>query len=100
MEKHFKEFKERIIGNDQTFKTPYGEQKMIYADWVASGRLYQDIEDLISHRFGPFVANTHTETSETGTIMTKAYHHAKDIISKIINHPPNVGFALLRNSDK
>ena len=85
MEKHFKEFKERIVGNNQTFKTPYGEQKMIYADWVASGRLYKDIEDIISHRFGPFVANTHTETSETGTIMTKAYHHAKDIIRNHVN---------------
>jgi len=89
MEKYFKEFKERIIGNDQTFKTPYGEQKMIYADWVASGRLYQDVEDIISHRFGPYVANTHTETSETGTIMTKAYHHAKDIIRNHVNANEN-----------
>ncbi len=85
MEKYFEGFKERIIGNNQVFKTPYGEQQMIYADWIASGRLYQDIEDIISHRFGPFVANTHTETSETGTIMTQAYHHAKEIIRNHVN---------------
>ena len=85
MEQHFKKYRERITGHNQTFTTPYGEKKMIYADWVASGRLYNDIEDIISNRFGPFVANTHTETSETGTIMTKAYHHAKDIIRNHVN---------------
>jgi len=85
MEQYFEKFRERTIGHNQTFTTPYGKQKMIYADWVASGRLYKDIEDIISNRFGPFVANTHTETSETGTIMTKAYHHAKDIIRKHVN---------------
>jgi selenocysteine lyase/cysteine desulfurase len=85
MEQYFKQFKEKVIGNALVFKTPYGEKKMIYADWVASGRLYKDIEDIISHRFGPYVANTHTETSESGTIMTKAYHHAKDIIRKHVN---------------
>jgi len=85
MEQYFEKFRERTIGHNQTFTTPYGEQKMIYADWVASGRLYKDIEDIISNRFGPFVANTHTETSETGTIMTKAYHHAKDIIRNHVN---------------
>jgi selenocysteine lyase/cysteine desulfurase len=85
MEQHFKKFRTHTIGFDQTYTTPYGEQKMIYADWVASGRLYSDIEDILAHRFGPFVANTHTETSETGTIMTKAYHHAKDIIRNHVN---------------
>lgn len=89
MEQYFKKYKENTIGNNQSFTTPYGEKKMIYADWVASGRLYKDIEDIISNRFGPFVANTHTETSETGTIMTKAYHHAKDIIRKHVNASEN-----------
>jgi hypothetical protein len=27
------------------------------------------------NEFGPFVANTHTETTVSGTAMTKAYHH-------------------------
>jgi hypothetical protein len=26
------------------------------------------------NEFGPFVANTHTETTVSGTAMTKAYH--------------------------
>ena len=80
MEKYFTPFREKTIGIDQTFETPYGVQKMIYADWIASGRLYSDIEHQISNVMGPFLGNTHTETSETGTLMTKSYHHAKDIM--------------------
>ena len=89
MEKYFQKFREQVIGRNHPFTSPYGEQKIIYADWVASGRLYKGIEDKMTNKFGPFVANTHTETSETGTIMTKAYHHAKDIIRKHVNANPN-----------
>ena len=35
--------------------------------------------------FGPFVANTHTETTVSGTAMTKAYHKAKHIIKDHVN---------------
>jgi selenocysteine lyase/cysteine desulfurase len=76
MEKYFAPFREKIIGIDQEFLSPYGKKKIIYADWIASGRLYRDIEEKISRQIGPFVGNTHTETSETGTLMTKAYHLA------------------------
>ena len=34
------------------------------------------------NQFGPFVANTHTETTVSGTAMTMAYHEAKHIIKK------------------
>lgn len=85
MEKYFEKFRKNVIGYNQKFKTPYGEQTMIYADWVASGRLYGPIEEKIAGEIGPFVGNTHTETSETGTLMTHAYHYAKDIIRKHVN---------------
>ena len=85
LEKYFKPFATKIIGIDKTFETPYGEKKIIYTDWIASGRLYSDIEKKISDDFGPYVANTHTETSETGTIITKSYHQAKKIIKKHVN---------------
>ena len=85
MEKYFEHFRQQTIGNDLEFKTPFGKQKMIYADWVASGRLYAPIEEKIQKSFGPWVANTHTETSESGTLTTKAYHHAQQIIKKHVN---------------
>ena len=85
MEEYFKKFRENVVGYNQKFQTPYGVQTMIYADWVASGRLYAPIEKKIAEEIGPFVGNTHTETSETGTLMTHAYHYAKDIIRKHVN---------------
>jgi selenocysteine lyase/cysteine desulfurase len=85
MEKYFEHFRQQTIGNDLEFDTPVGKQKMIYADWVASGRLYAPIEDKIKNLFGPWVANTHTETSESGTLTTKAYQHAQQIIKKHVN---------------
>jgi selenocysteine lyase/cysteine desulfurase len=88
MEKYFKKFRKNTIGWNQCFNTPYGKKKMIYADWIASGRLYKPIEERIQKTFGPFIANTHTETSETGTLMTKAYHYAQKRIKKHVNAGP------------
>jgi selenocysteine lyase/cysteine desulfurase len=89
MEKYFKKFRKNIIGDKQKFDSPYGKQEMVYADWVASGRLYRPIEDQIANIFGPFVGNTHTETSETGTLMTKAYHYSHKLIKAHVNAGPN-----------
>jgi len=89
MEDFFTGFRNNIIGIDQCFSSPYGEQKIIYGDWVASGRLYRPIEDIIANRFGPYVGNTHTETSETGTLMTKAYHLAHKKIKDHVNAGPD-----------
>ncbi len=85
LEKYFEPFRKNIIGIEQTFESPYGTKKIIYADWVASGRLYGPIEDKIKNAFGPFVANTHTDTSVTGTTMTHAYHYAQKIIKNHCN---------------
>jgi len=89
MEAYFKKFRENIIGIDQTFNSPYGTKKIIYGDWIASGRLYQPIEEALTHQFGPFVGNTHTESSETGTLMTKAYHYAQHLIKEHVHAGPN-----------
>jgi len=85
LETYFNQFRKHIIGQDQTFVSPYGERKIIYTDWTASGRLYRPIEEKLSNEFGPFVANTHTETTVSGTAMTKAYHKAKHIIKEHVN---------------
>ena len=89
MESYFNKFKEQIIGSDLEFETPYGVKKMIYADWIASGRLYAPIEKQMTEVFGPYVGNTHTETSETGTMMTKAYHLAQKKIKQHVNAGPD-----------
>jgi selenocysteine lyase/cysteine desulfurase len=85
LERYFNEFRKDIIGVDQSFISPYGEKKIIYTDWTASGRLYRPIEEKILNECGPFVANTHTETTVTGTAMTLAYHEARHIIKRHVN---------------
>ena len=85
LEQYFQQFRDNIIGIDQEFESPYGQQKIIYTDWTASGRLYRPIEEKLMNEFGPFVANTHTETTVSGTAMTKSYHHARNIIKNHVN---------------
>lgn len=82
---YFSSFREHIIGVNQTFFSPYGEKNLVYADWTASGRMYRPIEEKLLNEFGPFVANTHTETSTTGATMTLAYHEARNIIKRHVN---------------
>lgn len=89
LELFFQQFRENIIGIDQEFESPFGKKKIIYTDWTASGRLYRPIEEKLINEFGPFVANTHTETTVSGTAMTMAYHKAKDIIKKHVNANEN-----------
>ncbi|MEM8485822.1 MAG: aminotransferase class V-fold PLP-dependent enzyme [Bacteroidota bacterium] len=89
LEHYFQQFREGIIGNNQTFETPFGKQQIVYADWIASGRLYGPIEQKIQETFGPFVGNTHSESSITGTCMTRAYHDAHRIIKAHVNAGPD-----------
>ena len=85
LEAHFSQFKVQTCGFDHKIKTPQGEKPLIYADWIASGRFYEGIESKIHDLICPIVANTHTETSYTGTVMTKAYQEAKNIIKNHVN---------------
>ncbi len=72
LENYFQPFRNNIIGIDQEFVSPFGKQKIIYTDWTASGRLYRPIEEKLMNDFGPFVANTHTETTVSGTVASVA----------------------------
>ena len=85
LEKYFSKFRKNIVGIDADFETPFGTIKIIYADWIASGRLYKPIEEKLCNTFGPYVANTHSESSVTGTTMTLAYHQAHKIIKEHVN---------------
>jgi selenocysteine lyase/cysteine desulfurase len=89
LEQYFQQFRENIIGIDQEFISAFGKKKIIYTDWTASGRLYRPIEEKLMNDFGPFVANTHTETTVSGTAMTMAYHQARHIIKHHVNASPD-----------
>jgi selenocysteine lyase/cysteine desulfurase len=85
LEKFFSAFRKNTIGHQQIFESPFGKKEIIYADWTASGRAYQPIEECIQKEIMPFLANTHTETTVTGTLMSKAYEEAKVIVKKHVN---------------
>lgn len=85
LEKYFERFRSNIVGYNHEFESPYGSKRIVYADWIASGRLYEPIEKKMCDVFGPMVGNTHSESSVTGTSMTLAYHYAHEIIKRHVN---------------
>jgi selenocysteine lyase/cysteine desulfurase len=89
LETYFSNFRKNIVGIDASINTPYGTRKLIYADWIASGRLYGPIEKRMSDDIGPLIGNTHSESTTTGRAMTKAYHMAQKIVKKHVNANDN-----------
>src|SRR5436190_16957229 len=85
LENYFSSFRSNVIGHQQLFESPFGKKQIIYADWTASGRAYKPIEDRIQKEVMPFLGNTHTETTITGTLMSKAYEEAKIIIKNHVH---------------
>ncbi len=85
LESYFAPFRANISGIDQDFESPFGRQRIVYADWTASGRMFGPIEKMMSEEIAPFVGNTHTETSITGTTMTHAYHKALQVIKEHVH---------------
>jgi len=88
-EKYFDRFRKEIIGISTEIETPYGSKKLVYADWIASGRLYKPIESRISADIGKMVGNTHSESTATGLAMTNAYHLAQKIVKNHVNAGEN-----------
>jgi len=85
LENFFSRFRNNIVGHQQTFESPFGQKEIVYADWTASGRAYEPIEASIQNEILPFMGNTHTGTTITGTLMTRAYEEAKVIIKKHVH---------------
>lgn len=82
MKQHILEVRNNIIGINSTFKSQFGEKRILYADWTASGRMYRPIEDYLLNEVYPYVANTHTETTFTGSFMTNLYHESLQQIKR------------------
>ena len=84
-EDYFSPFRKKIIGQNQSFTTPFGPQRILYADWTASGRGYEPIESRMRDEILPFFANTHTTSTITGETMSTAYEEAKTLVKEHVN---------------
>jgi selenocysteine lyase/cysteine desulfurase len=59
---------------------PFGPRRVTYADYTASGRALEFVEDVIRDEVLPRYANTHTESSGTGLQTTRLREDARRIV--------------------
>tara|TARA_R110002073_G_scaffold245044_1_gene407323 strand:- start:21178 stop:22863 length:1686 start_codon:yes stop_codon:yes gene_type:complete len=69
--------RDSVIGKHHETNGPFGFRLVTYADYTASGRSLQFIEDFITEHVLPYYANTHTESSSTGLQTTRFREDAR-----------------------
>jgi selenocysteine lyase/cysteine desulfurase len=72
--------RDSVIGAGESVNGPFGERRVTYADYTASGQSLAFIEDYIRDAVLPLYANTHTESSGTGLQTTRFREDARRII--------------------
>ncbi len=75
----------RVVGANLQIETVFGVKPLRYFDFIASGRFHRDVEDELAENVLPYMANTHTETTFTGKLMTELYEQAFKRIAGYIN---------------
>ncbi|MGV8987747.1 MAG: aminotransferase class V-fold PLP-dependent enzyme [Cypionkella sp.] len=70
-----------LIGKNAMVEGPFGPRKLVYADYVASGRALRQVEDFILEEVLPYYANSHTEASYCGAFVTRLRREARAAIA-------------------
>ncbi|MBO9399023.1 aminotransferase class V-fold PLP-dependent enzyme [Shimia sp. R9_2] len=71
-----------LVGADLQIDTPYGPRKLIYADYVASGRALRQVESFVLENVLPYYANTHTDASFCGARMGQLREGARAVVAR------------------
>lgn len=77
----------QTLGIDQVIQTPFGERRIVYADFTASGRQLAFLEDHL-REIACVYANAHTEDSVTGRTATRLLHEAEAAIKRAVGAGP------------
>lgn len=70
-----------LVGKDVRINGPFGSQRLLYADYVASGRALMSVEQFILLNVLPYYANSHTEASYCGGAMTGFRRAARETVA-------------------
>ncbi|MDR9764113.1 aminotransferase class V-fold PLP-dependent enzyme [Rhizobium redzepovicii] len=76
-------FRAGLIGSKARVDGPFGPKDLVYADYVASGRALRQIEEFILEDVLPYYANSHTEASYCGGMMTRLRREARSVIGEL-----------------
>ncbi len=74
-----------VIGSTSSIATPFGLRRVTYADYIASGRALEFVEQHLQRSVLPWYANTHTEDSFTGASSTHFAYEAGEYIKAQLN---------------
>ncbi|WP_417667871.1 aminotransferase class V-fold PLP-dependent enzyme [Roseibium sp.] len=82
------DLRDGLIGENAIIPSPFGDQRLVYADYTASGRALRQVEVFIAENVLPYYANSHTEASYCGAHMTRLRAEARQTISAATNAGP------------
>lgn len=78
-----------LIGDDAMMDGPFGQKRIVYADYVASGRALMQVEEFVLREVLPYYANSHTEASFCGGYVTRMRREARAAIARCCNADDN-----------